>query len=507
MAVILPIVTKFSDVGIRKAQSSFGKLNKTLGAVGVGLGLAQIASFATNAVKGFEKAQIASSKLANVMQSMGVGMSTARVDAYAESLQNLFAVDADVIKATQTKLATFAELTKTIDVAGGAFDRATVAALDLAAAGFGTAEGNAVQLGKALNDPIKGLTSLTKSGVTFTTQEKAKIKQLVAANKTLEAQDLILKAIEKQVGGTASAGASVFDRLQLSIDSVSDSVGEILLPYMKDFTNFLISDVIPNVQSFLKDLSNPDTEAGKTFLQIKNAVESSYNAVKDFFALFGDGDAMKGFGNVVTQLVKALPALLALKGIMMLASGGKAIASLAKAIGLMTGASAAADGTNVVGGGGKKGKGGKLGKGASLAGLGTVLTILSIPSSSAQVDPEELQARADKAAAATALAKKQPVGSGLVPSGGTLPSLTGTKIPKLALGGIVMPSPGGSIVNVAEAGQAEAIIPLNKMGSLGGSTYNITVNAGAGANGGSIGTEIVNAIKAFERSNGKGWRS
>jgi len=88
-----------------------------------------------------------------------------------------------------------------------------------------------------------------------------------------------------------------------------------------------------------------------------------------------------------------------------------------------------------------------------------------------------------------------------------LPSLTGPKIPKLALGGIVMPSPGGSIVNVGEAGQAEAIIPLNKMGSLGGSTYNITVNAGAGANGGSIGTEIVNAIKAFERSNGKGWRS
>jgi hypothetical protein len=142
-----------------------------------------------------------------------------------------------------------------------------------------------------------------------------------------------------------------------------------------------------------------------------------------------------------------------------------------------------------------------------LAGLGSVLTILSIPSSSAQVDPDELQARADKAAAATALAKKQPIGSGLVPSGGQKPTATAPKIPKFAKGGIVMPSPGGSIVNVGEAGQPEAIIPLNKMGSLGGSTYNITVNAGAGSNGATIGTEIVNAIKAFERSNGKGWRS
>ena len=81
-------------------------------------------------------------------------------------------------------------------------------------------------------------------------------------------------------------------------------------------------------------------------------------------------------------------------------------------------------------------------------------------------------------------------------------------IPKLAKGGIVMPSPGGSVVNVAEAGQAEAIIPLDRLGSMGGgSNYNITINAGAGANGATIGTEIVNAIKAYERSNGKGWRS
>jgi hypothetical protein len=340
MAVIVKLLSKFDDSGIKKAKSSFGGLNKTLGAVGLGLGLGQIANYATNAVKGFEQAQIASSKLANVMQSMGVGMATERVDAYAESLQELTAVDADVIKAAQTKLATFANLNKTINKSGGAFDRATVAALDLAAAGFGSAESNAVQLGKALNDPVKGLTALTRSGITFTAKEKDKIKQLVATNKTLEAQDLILQAIEKQVGGTAEAGASVFDRMKLSMDSVSDELGGILLPYMKDFADFLMKDVVPNVKSFLQDVSNPDTEAGKTFLQIKDAVEQTYNGVRDFFALFGDGDAMKGFGNVATALVKALPALLALKGIMTLAAGGKAIASLVTAMSIIAGKTA-----------------------------------------------------------------------------------------------------------------------------------------------------------------------
>jgi hypothetical protein len=47
---------------------------------------------------------------------------------------------------------------------GGNFDRATQAAIDMGAAGFGSAEQNAAQLGKALNDPITGLAALRRSG-------------------------------------------------------------------------------------------------------------------------------------------------------------------------------------------------------------------------------------------------------------------------------------------------------------------------------------------------------
>ena len=388
MSVIIKLLSKFDDSGLKKAKSGFSGLSKTLGAVGIGLGLGQIANYATNAVKGFEQAEIASAKLASVMNSMGVGMATKRVDAYAESLQDLTAVDADIIKAAQTKLATFANLNKTINVTGGAFDRATKATVDLAAAGFGSVESNAVQLGKALNDPIKGLTALTRSGITFTAKEKEKIKTLVNTNKTLEAQDLILKAIEKQVGGTAEAGVSVFDRMNRSMESVSDEVGKILLPYMKDFSQFLLNDVIPNVKSFLTDLSNPDTEAGKVFIQIKDAVTSAYNGVRDFFALFGNGDAMKGFANIATSLVQALPALLALKGIMMLASAGKAIQSLVTAMSIIQGKNSI-DG--VVGGTGGKGKGKLpvLGTGA-LLGLGMVL---SLSGDSKLQTPEEVAKR------------------------------------------------------------------------------------------------------------------
>ena len=75
-----------------------------------------------------------------------------------------------------------------------------------------------------------------------------------------------------------------------------------------------------------------------------------------------------------------------------------------------------------------------------------------------------------------------------------------------AKGGIVTSAQLGII---GEAGP-EAIIPLSKMGDMMGgapSTYNISVNAGMGANGTQIGAQIVEAIKKYEKSNGKRWRA
>jgi hypothetical protein len=66
-----------------------------------------------------------------------------------------------------------------------------------------------------------------------------------------------------------------------------------------------------------------------------------------------------------------------------------------------------------------------------------------------------------------------------------------------ALGGIVTAPTVGL---VGERG-AEAIIPLDRLGSMG-SNYTINVTAGMGADGKDIGTQIVNALKRYERTNG-----
>jgi hypothetical protein len=127
------------------------------------------------------------------------------------------------------------------------------------------------------------------------------------------------------------------------------------------------------------------------FVDIKNAVKDAFGYVKDFFAFFGNGDAVEGFKNIATALIQALPALLALKGIMMLASAGKSIANLAKAIGLMTGANAVGDGGTILGGG--KGKTGKVPLTSKLIGLpviGTVAMVLTTSGDTMQKGPRDL---------------------------------------------------------------------------------------------------------------------
>lgn len=71
----------------------------------------------------------------------------------------------------------------------------------------------------------------------------------------------------------------------------------------------------------------------------------------------------------------------------------------------------------------------------------------------------------------------------------------------LADGGIVRARPGGIFANIGEGRYDEAVIPLKPGMNMGG-TYNITVNAGMGADGTRIGEQIVKEIRRYERISG-----
>jgi hypothetical protein len=79
-----------------------------------------------------------------------------------------------------------------------------------------------------------------------------------------------------------------------------------------------------------------------------------------------------------------------------------------------------------------------------------------------------------------------------------LASSLGVEVPAFAKGGIVT---GPTLALIGEAGP-EAVVPLSGRNAGMGNTINLTVNAGMGADGASIGRDIVDAIKKYERASG-----
>jgi len=203
------------------------------------------AAAATRIFTGFEKTEQANDRVLQIAKSMALfgaetGKVTLRLTTLADQLERETGATAESIKETQAKLLTFKQIAVTANEAGGAFDRATKAAIDLAAAGFGEVTTNAVQLGKALNDPIKGITALARSGVSFTDVEKEKIRTLVESNKMLEAQGVILSAIETQVQGTAAATLTGSTKMKNAIGEITDEIGAGLEPAFIAMTDLAV---------------------------------------------------------------------------------------------------------------------------------------------------------------------------------------------------------------------------------------------------------------------------
>lgn len=250
MAIVVPIVSEWNPKGVNKSladiQQAEGKWGKAgagmrkafLPAVGVLGGLGAVGlGFA-------KKAEEAATATARLQQTLGnvKGVPQSAIDrqqALADSIEKTSAVDGEIIKGGQAILATFQKVGATAGETGGAFDRATQASVDLAAAGFGSVDGNAKQLGKALNDPIKGMAALNKAGVTFTQQQQDQIKAWEASGQSAKAQNAILDEVEKQVGGTAAATANDTDKMANAWENAQESLGSVLLPVLAEGSKLL----------------------------------------------------------------------------------------------------------------------------------------------------------------------------------------------------------------------------------------------------------------------------
>ena len=245
MAITVPIITDFDARGINKAQRQFSKL-ETKGqkaafairkaALPAALALGAIALAAKAGVEGVMADDVALANLESTLKSTGhaANITADGFFEYANQLQASTGVSATAITEGAALLGTFKAIRNETGKGNRVFDRATVAALDLSKKGFGSLESSNKMLGKALNDPIKGITALSRAGVTFTDAQKDQIKTLQESGDMLGAQKLILKEVESQVGGTAAAygetTAGKVDRAKRAFEELQKSLAQALMP-------------------------------------------------------------------------------------------------------------------------------------------------------------------------------------------------------------------------------------------------------------------------------------
>jgi hypothetical protein len=248
MAITIPILTDFNGRGIDRGIKQFQKL-ETKGqkagflirkaAIPAALALGGIALAAKAGLEGVMADDEALANLQSTITSTGnaANITSESFFAYANELQKVTGTGADQITQGAALLATFKNVRNEVGAGNQVFNRATKAALDLSKKGFGDLSGSNKMLGKALNDPIKGITALGRAGVTFTDEQKATIRTLQESGRTLDAQKIILKEVEDQVGGTAEAfGATTrgkIERSKRAFEEMQKTLARALLPVLE----------------------------------------------------------------------------------------------------------------------------------------------------------------------------------------------------------------------------------------------------------------------------------
>lgn len=191
-----------------------------------------------------------------VIESTG-GAARRSVDDILElshSLSELTSIDDEPIQEAANTLLTFRQ------IAGDTFDEATAATLDLSVAMDRDLRSSAVMVGRALNDPIRGMAALTRVGVQFTDEQRAAIEAMVAFGDTAGAQRLILEELNAEFGGSAEAlGETVtgrLNRVKNQMEEMGASILESLMPALEDLTDVLTGvagayeDLTPKQQKF-----------------------------------------------------------------------------------------------------------------------------------------------------------------------------------------------------------------------------------------------------------------
>jgi hypothetical protein len=223
-------------------------------------------------------------------------MTAASVDELASALSRQDGVSVEVVKSNENMLLTFTSIRNEVGKGNDVFDQATQTVQNMSQALGEDGKSAAIQLGKALNDPIAGMTALKRVGVAFTESQKEQITTLQKSGDLLGAQKIILGELNTEFGGSAEAfgdsSAGAMAKIGNSVDEAEKGFARLVLP-MAEAGLKLLPPLIDGAASLAGTVGNlvgqfMGLQPVKDMLSIiSNAVFDISGAVG---ALFSSGD-------------------------------------------------------------------------------------------------------------------------------------------------------------------------------------------------------------------------
>jgi hypothetical protein len=240
-------------------QKRFDKVGQQMTSLGKNLTVGLTLPLAGFAAKGIKEAQETAAAMAQVNASLAAagnvaGQTAPKLKAAADALElnSLYEGD-EILRKVTASLLTFG------NVAPQNFQRAQQAIVDYATKSGKDLGAVTVMVGKALNDPLKGMGALSKAGIKLEGDNLKLVQSLLKVGDTAGAQAVVLGLLESRFKNSAkfAQDADPINKMSDAFKQMAESIGTLLLPAIGPMAEALssvaaaFSALSPETQKFV----------------------------------------------------------------------------------------------------------------------------------------------------------------------------------------------------------------------------------------------------------------
>jgi phage-related protein len=267
-----------------------GALGKAAALTGGVLAIGEVTDFLGDTLKAARESAKVTAQSEAVIKSTGnvANISADQMGDLANAIAAKTGVDDEAIQSGENLLRTFTDIRNGVGEGNQVFSDATSIMVDMSAALGQDMSSSAMQLGKALNDPVKGMTALQRVGVTFTKQQKDQVAAMAAAGDTAGAQQLILSELRKEFGGSAEAIATPWQKLKVTLGNVQEDLGAKLIPIADKVVTWLADELPGAIETATVWFAKAREQMAPVFERLAQAVawaRANFDTLKPVLAV------------------------------------------------------------------------------------------------------------------------------------------------------------------------------------------------------------------------------